>query len=112
MNAFKLLPVVLSCLLLAAHFLRAGMLPLVVVSLTLPGLLLFRRRWVARLVQVFLVFGAFEWARTLLILVAERRAVGAPWSRLAIILGVVTILTAASALLFRCRSLRNRYQLG
>ncbi len=112
MNAVKLLPVVLSCLLLGAHFLRAGMLPLVVVCLALPGLLLLRQPWVARLVQAVLVLGALEWLRTLVVLVAQRSAAGQPWDRLAIILGVVTTVTAASALVFCCRSLRDRYRLG
>ena len=87
-------------------------MPLVILCLALPGLLLIRRAWVARLVQVVLVLGSLEWGRTLLVLVAQRRDAGEPWSRLALILGVVTALTAASALLFCCRSLRERYGLG
>jgi hypothetical protein len=35
---------------------------------------------------------------------------GEPWTRMAIILGVVAVITAASALVFRSRALRERYQ--
>ncbi len=110
MNVLRLLPVVLSALLLGAHFLRAELIPVVVLALLFPALLFFRRAWATRLVQIFLVLGALEWVRTLLILVAERRADGQPWSRLAMIIGLVVVFTASSALLFSfCRSLRKTY---
>jgi len=41
-----------------------------------------------------------EWIRTLLNLVAERRLLGESWGRLAIILGLVAIITGGSALIF------------
>lgn len=112
MNALKLLPVILSGLLLGAHFLRAGLFPLVVLSLAFPALLLLKRHWAARIVQIILVLGALEWIRTLLILVDERRTAEQPWTRLAIILALVAIFTACSALVFCCRSLKKRYKLG
>lgn len=112
MNVVKLFPVPLSGLLLSAHFLRAGMPALVVLSLAFPAILLFKRPWVARLVQIVLVLGALEWVRTLLVLVVERREAGQPWSRLAIILGLIAVFTGSSAFVFCCRSLRNRYKLG
>ena len=112
MNILRLLPIVLSALLLGAHYLRAGLIPMVILALLFPALLFFRRAWAARLVQIILILGALEWTRTLLILVAKRRAGGQPWTRLAIILGLVVVLTGCSALLFSfCRSLRRRYGL-
>ncbi|MHC4213593.1 MAG: hypothetical protein ACYSWP_09505 [Planctomycetota bacterium] len=101
MNALKLLPVILSGLLLGAHFMRTGLFPLVVLSLTFPLLLLFRRGWAVRIVQIFLVLGALEWVRTLIVLVGERRGAGQAWTRLAIILGVVAVFTGCSALVLR-----------
>jgi hypothetical protein len=58
MNFLRLLPVILSCLLLAAHFSRNEIMLLTLVSLALPFLLLVRRPWVPRLFQVLLVLGA------------------------------------------------------
>jgi len=112
MNAFKLIPVIVSGLLLGAHFARSGLYPLVVVSLAFPALLLVRRRWAARLVHVILVVGALEWIRTLLVLAGQRREAGKPWTRLAIILVVVAVFTACSALVFCWDSLKKRYGLG
>ena len=71
-----------------------------------------RRPWTARVMQVILVLGGIEWARTLLLLVTERQAMDRPWGRLAVILGVVVIFTFSSALVFRCKSLRKRYNTG
>ncbi len=112
MNVFKLFPVVFSALLLSAHFLHAGLFPMVVFSSAFPVLLLVKRWWAARAMQIILVAGALEWIRTLLVLVVERRIEGEPWKRLALILGAVALFTGASALVFCCRSIRERYKLG
>lgn len=111
MKLLKLLPIFVSALLLGAHFYRAGMNPLVIFFLMFPTLLFFRRVWAVRLVQVILVLGALEWVRTMFVLVAERRAYGLPWGRLAIIIGLVAMFTGCSALLFHCRTLRKYYGL-
>lgn len=104
MNFLKLIPVIISFLLLATHFYRAGIFPLVVICLILPLLLFIRQNWVARLSQVFLVIGALEWVRTLLNLVEIRQAMYMPWIRLAVITGL-------SALVFQSLSLKERYKL-
>jgi hypothetical protein len=112
MNIVRLLPVILSGILLGAHFFRAMMYPLAVASLLFPFVLLVPRRWAARLVQIVLVLGALEWIRTALMLVMARQAVGQPWTRMAIILGSVAVFTAASCLVFRFGPLKERYKLG
>jgi len=111
MNFIRLLPVILSLLLLGAHFFRAGHTVLVLVSVTILLIMLIRKRWVARLVQAVLVIGGVEWIRTLLVFVKMRQAAGEPWERLALILGGVAIFTVCSALVFRFKSLRERYNL-
>ena len=62
-----------------------------------------------RLFQVLLVLGALEWLRTLYLLAAMRIAWDQPWTRLAVILGTVALLTALSGLVFRSRKLKLRY---
>lgn len=104
MKAFlRSLPVVLSALLLAAHFFRTRSLALVVLSLALPLLLILRRRWAARVVQAGLLLGAGEWVRTLTFFAGQRMEDGRPWVRLVLILGGVAVLTALSALAARPR---------
>jgi hypothetical protein len=102
-NVLRLLPALLSCLALGAHLLRAGRPgPGLAVAL-LPLLLLARRRWAVRTLQLALLAGAVEWLRTLVLLAGLRRAEQLPWTRMAVILGAVAALAAVSALLLEAR---------
>ena len=112
MNVLRLLPVILSLLVLAAHFFRAGYLYVTAAVLILVPLLALRRWWVARLAQVVLVLGAAEWVRSTLAFVRMREAMDMPWTRLALILGSVAAFTLLSALVFFLPVLRRRYRLG
>lgn len=111
MTGIQLIPVILSALLMGAHCLRYGHLWLVLLCLALPLLLLFRRPWAARSVQGALVLAAAEWARTTVTLAAWRIDHGEPWARMVVILGVVTALTAGSALVFFSPRQKRRYGL-
>lgn len=111
MISVLLLAPALSALVLAAHFLRAGQAAGVAASLALLVLLAIPRRWAARVLQAGLLLGAAEWIRTLVLLVAARREAQAPYTRLAVILVAVAAVTAASALVFESRRLRERYRM-
>jgi len=108
-TALLLLAPVLSLAVLAAHFYRSGSWWLSLACIALALLLTLPRHWVARLVQVALVAGAVEWLWTTFVLVQQRLALGQPWMRLALILGTVAVLTAASALVFRSGRIKSRY---
>jgi len=112
LTALLLFPVVLSLLVMGAHFLRAGqVLPLVAVPVMLV-LLAVRKPWAARVVQAGLLLGAVEWIRTLVQLANARAAAGEPATRMVVILGVVVAVTALSALLFQTKTLRRMYGLS
>lgn len=110
MSFFRLLPVVLGFLLLAAHFYRAGMPFLTLLCAALPFLLFLRQPWVPRLFQALLVIGALEWLRTLWVFASMRIAFEQPWGRLALILGGVALFTALSGLVFRSARVRAFYR--
>jgi hypothetical protein len=112
MNFLRLLPVILSYGLLAAHFSRAGHFPLVLLSLLIPMLLFVKKKWAARILQVLLLIGGAEWIRTMFGYIEVRKAVGEDWGRLAIILISVALLTACSGLVFAGKSLKRRYKLN
>ncbi len=109
MTFIRLLPVVFSLLLLAAHFLRAGGVAAILFLFVVVASLLVRKRWVARFVQVVLVVGALEWVRTAINLVFVRQETGEPWTRMVIILGSVALFTLASALVFRMPAVKRHY---
>ena len=111
MMAAGVTAIVLSLGVLAAHFLFHGNLPMVALCVFMPVLLLVPQRVVARVLQAALVLGALEWIRTLVDLVQERMAVGAPYLRSVFILAGVAAFTLAAAFAFRIPAMRKRYGL-
>jgi len=93
--------VLLSLALLAAHFSRNDQPGLVLAALGAMALLLIKRPWAPRLLTTLLLAGSAEWIATTVRLVQGRLALGLPWGRLALILAVVALFTAASAWLLR-----------
>ncbi len=110
MNLLRLLPAILSVLLVAAHLLRRGHLEAAVLVVLFLGLLLVRRPWVPVLAIIGLGAAGVEWLRTLVVLAVQRQSAGAPWLRMGLILGAVAAFTLASTLVFRLPALRQRYQ--
>lgn len=108
MRILRLILIVLAFVVLAAHFSRAGNDWLAVLALVAPHLLLLRKPWAGWTLRVALLLGGFEWIRTTVRLVGQRRAEGDDWTRLAIILVAVAILTFAAAWAVRIRSAGDR----
>jgi hypothetical protein len=109
MIALALLPILCSTLLIAAHFYRSGSPLLTAVGLALPLLLFARSHWVPRLITVFLLLSAAEWLRIMLVFIGQYQEADRSWTRLAIILTVVSLFTALSSLAFRTTAMKNRY---
>ena len=103
------IPVVLSLLILGAHFMRYDNTVGVVISVALIGLLLVRKAWVVRVLRLALLLRALEWVLTVYRLVQMRMAMGEPVTRMVVILGVVIAVTAGSAFLFETRTMRQVY---
>jgi hypothetical protein len=102
----------LSFVLLGAHFWRAGHPHLTLACGVLLVVMTLRRGWALRLAQVGLALGMLEWAWTGLRFVAQRQALGQPWLRLALILGMVALVTGLSAALLSHPRLRARARAG
>ena len=109
---YRLIPVIISCLFLAAHFMRAEQTGLVALWVSALLLLLIKRSWIANTFSILLILGALIWGQTTHIIYKVRLSMGAPWLRMALILGGVAVFTAASALVFRTETMKNRYGLG
>lgn len=111
MTAVAFVPIVLSLLLLGAHFFRAGSPVLAAAAVLLVAALAIPRPWAARIVQAGLALGTVEWLRTTLVLTAERMHAGVAYQRMTLILGSVALMTLCSALLFQTRRLSTVYRL-
>ena len=88
---------------MSAHFLRAGVYPLVVLGLAFPWLLLVGKSWAVRIVQVILLLAAAEWLHAALAIAVRRVEAGQPWMRMALILGGVILLNVVTAVLVRVK---------
>jgi ferredoxin len=104
----RYIPLVLSCLLLAGHHFRGGEPGLIGLWLTVPCALFLKRRWADKAVQLVMFAGAFEWALTVNTIVGVRQMVGLPYLRLTLILGGISLLTAASGLLLETAGRKRR----
>jgi hypothetical protein len=101
----------LALLLLAAHFFRAGLVPIAGLSAALVVLLCVRAPWAARVLQVALVVGTLEWLRTAWVFAAARAAADQPYARLLVILGTVAALTALAAWMIGHRTGRAHFRI-
>jgi hypothetical protein len=101
MDFVRVLPLIISSLLIGAHFLRGGNILVTIVCLAAPLLLLIRKPAVRIVLQIMLVIAAIEWLRTAFVIAQERSAYGAPVTRMFVILGSVALFTLLSALPLR-----------
>jgi len=108
----QLFPVILSLLILAAHFSRADNTFFMIIALILIAVLFIQKPLTARIVQIALVLGTLEWVRTTYYLAAGRIENDQSWIRLVTILGFVSLFTLASALVFYREPLKKRYGLN
>lgn len=106
---FRVIMFSLAALLLGAHFLRAGSLALVVLSLLMPLCFLVRRPWVPLLLQFFAYCAAGIWVVDAFHIVGLRQSAGQPWQLAAAILGAVAMFTVVSGLLLNSRTIRERF---
>jgi ferredoxin len=102
----------LNCLLLGAHFLRAGDAG-AATGFALLGLAGFAHRaWLRWALAATMVFGSFVWAGALSDLVGFRLAAELPWRRTAIILGGVLALDLAGLALLLSPWAPRHYKSG
>lgn len=101
----------LALLLLAAHLLHAGTMPLAALVLLLAGLLAVPRPWAARTLQLVLAIAVIEWILATVGLAQLRLRHDEPYVRLAMILGSVALFTALAAAAFQHPVLRAYFGL-
>ena len=98
-----------ALLLLGAHFLRSGSVILASVFALMPLLLMVRRRFALRVVQIALAAGVPIWIHTALVLTWMRLQIGAPWLRMLLILSAVTLFTGLCVWLLNTEPVKRRF---
>ncbi|NOZ45674.1 MAG: hypothetical protein GXO79_02720, partial [Chlorobi bacterium] len=105
----RITPVILSFLMLTAHFQRIYLNWLSLFVLLIPFILIYKKPVAVRIIQAILVLGSIEWIRIIFVYCSLRIENEEPWLRLAIILGVVALFTLASTLVFKNKKLKAIY---
>jgi hypothetical protein len=105
----RLIPLILSAVLLAAHFLRSFNLIPMLFCLFTPFLLLIKKRWVLYVLQSLTVVSALIWMVALYVIIQERISEGRSWTASAIILGVVAAFTLFSGWLLNSPKVKDNY---
>ncbi len=106
-----LIPISLSFICIAAHFLRHGPVSLAILAIVLPIVFLnIRQNTARRAIQLLLMAAIYQWYRTIALIIQERNLEQRSWTASAIILGTVMLLTLFSALLLELPVFRRRFQ--
>ena len=105
----RILPVIISAVLVAAHFLRSFSLLPMLLCLAAPALLLIKRQWSLVLLQCLSVIAAAFWMYVLYGIIQVRIFDGVSWTASAIILGAVALFTLYSGWLLNTPEIKNRY---
>ena len=105
----RLTPLILSAVLIAAHFLRTYSLLPVALSMVAPLLLLVRRRWSLYVLQGLTVLAALIWLLALWGIIQQRLLEGRSWLASGLILGAVALFTLFSGWLLSSPKLRDNY---
>jgi hypothetical protein len=109
MTILHLVPVILSCLLLTAHFLFIGLVPVSWFFLALPLLLFQKSTCVRRVFITVLTLGGLLWLTIAWERAGLRMATGQPYLRLMIILVSVALLNFLGVFLLTRARLKRVY---
>jgi hypothetical protein len=106
----RLVPLILSTLLIAAHFMRFYGLEAAVAGLLLLGTLFVRHQWILRFWQGVLAVAAIIWIDTTYGIVQFRQELNQPWLRLMIIMSAVIAFTVFSGFWLENKRIKAFYQ--
>ena len=99
MKKVRIIAIIFSFILLAAHFKYKGYNALLFVSIVMPFLLYFKKSYINKILSMALFLGGIEWVITMYDYVYIRINCGDNWIRLALILSMVSIFTFYSSYL-------------
>ncbi len=105
----RIIPFILTCILIGAHFMRDGNRLLTLLSIIFPLLLLIKQRWVLIVSQIFAYIGAWLWVGTAIEIAEMRMLFNEDWTRMAIILGTVAAFSVWSGVLLNSKKVKENY---
>ena len=105
----RILPLIISAVVIAAHFLRSYSLVPMLMCLAAPALLLVKRYWSLLALQVLSVASALIWLWALYDIIQQRIFEGRSWIASAVILVSVALFTLYSGWLLNTPQVKRHY---
>ena len=109
MNVFSIILVFVTSIGLSAHFLRDNDFGMMLIAVSIPFLLLIRKRWILNIVSGLLLLGSLEWIITAINIYEIRTLTGENYIRMLVIMSSVSLLTLISALLVLRKKFLEKY---
>lgn len=110
MTSMQIMPAILACLILSAHYLRSGNLFGFLVVLALAVLALSARRaWSLKILQGMIFASPFLWVFTAYRIAMDRMMEGRPYVRACLIFAGVALFSGWSAALLSKPKVRERF---
>lgn len=106
----RIIPALVSFLLMALHFIRGGNWYVAAVFLLLPGLLVFKKRFILLFLKNMLYSISLIWLYTAYRLIETRIIFAEPWMRLALIMLVLILFTFFAARQFITPDVKRFYR--
>jgi len=106
---FIYLPVVLSVVLIAAHFYRKGQYTFAYTLIGTPVILFIKKPFSPRIIQTILFFATIQWWMTIYKIIEFRKAFNMPWLRFGLIMGGVAVFTLFSIILLESKTIKRIY---
>jgi len=100
---------IITYLLLSAHFLRDGDTLLSIACLIIPFLLFIKKKWSLIVVQLFTYLGVIVWIMTLINLINERVQSNDQWIRMILILLLIIALTTYVSIFLNSKIIKDKY---
>ncbi len=106
---YRLIPIYLSFMIIGAHFLRNRLIGVALMCFAAGFALQIKRKWVANVFTILLVIISIDWVSTAFNFYMERKMKGEPYMRMLIIIGVVSLISLCSTLIFKQKKMKERY---
>ncbi|MCB0283151.1 MAG: hypothetical protein H6627_04650 [Calditrichae bacterium] len=106
----RLIPAIISYLIVAAHFFRNGQWVLTILFFIAPFFLIIKKDWILKSIQWLLYAAALNWVFVTYGFVYHRVVSGDPWQRLILIMLGVLAFMIFSAVLLNSKKVKISYK--
>jgi len=106
----QFLMIVISFLMISAHFYRANNHYLAYFLILVPFFLIIRKKYIVRFTQIILFLSSIEWWIVIYKIINIRRMYNMPWIRFSLIMSLVAVFTLLSIVVLESKIMKKIYR--